>query len=366
MDDTFFMNKALALARKGAGYTSPNPMVGAVVVKNGKILGSGWHPFVGGPHAEVKAIDDAGEKANGADIYVTLEPCNHHGRTPPCTEKILKSGIKRVVMAMPDPNPDVTGGGAAYLEENGVKVDTGVCEAEALALNEAFVKFVKTGRPFVTLKCAATLDGRIATSTGDSKWVTGPEARAFVHEIRHDVDAIMVGRGTLSSDDPSLTTRREGKAGKDPARIILDTRLSISEKAKVLTQKSEASTCIITGPDVDDEKRRAVLAAGGKIMEVKQTPEGGIDLGDLMGRLGKERITSLLIEGGATVVKSALATGIVDKVIFFYAPKILGGDDGVPMVKGRGPLLMKDSIQIQKIDVKRFGNDVMIQGYIAD
>ncbi len=210
MDDRHFMKMALDLAVKGEGSTSPNPMVGAVVVKDGQVVGSGYHKIAGGPHAEVNALEAAGELAKGATLYVTLEPCNHTGRTPPCTRKILELGIERVVAAMKDPNEKVAGGGAEFLEQNGIRVTIGVCEEQARKLNEAFIKYIRTGRPFVMTKCAATLDGRIATRTGDSRWVTGETARRFVHRLRHRVDAIMVGINTIRTDDPSLTTRLTG------------------------------------------------------------------------------------------------------------------------------------------------------------
>jgi diaminohydroxyphosphoribosylaminopyrimidine deaminase/5-amino-6-(5-phosphoribosylamino)uracil reductase len=232
MDDESYMKLALELAEKGYGWTAPNPMVGAVVVKDGQVVGRGYHQRVGGPHAEVNAIDDAGSRAGGATIYVTLEPCNHFGRTPPCTRKILDAGIRRVVVAMADPNPAVTGGGIATLRDRGVAVTTGVCEKEARTLNEGFITWVTTGRPFVIVKCATTLDGRIATRTGDSRWVTGPASRQFVHRIRHGVDGIMVGVETVKKDDPSLTTRLDGNTGSDPTRIILDTHLSCHRRQK--------------------------------------------------------------------------------------------------------------------------------------
>ncbi len=363
MDHEHYMKMALDLAGKGAGYTSPNPMVGAVVVKEGKVVGKGWHQNAGGPHAEVNAIDDAGKNARGADIYVTLEPCNHHGRTPPCTQKILDAGIVHVIMAMDDPNPDVKGRGADYLMEKGVKVTRGVCEGEAVRLNERFVKYVKTKRPFVVLKCACTLDGQIATRSGDSKWVTGPESRQYVHRIRHEVDAILVGIGTVMADNPSLTTRLDGVACLDPARVILDTRLSINPDAKVLTQTSDALTYVMTGAGVDPEKKAAIEKTGARVVPVREKNHG-IDLDALMEKLGALGITSVLIEGGGKVVASALKTGIVDKVNFFYAPKILGGNDGVSVCSGTGPLFMKDSIILTRISVRRFGDDVMIQGYI--
>jgi diaminohydroxyphosphoribosylaminopyrimidine deaminase / 5-amino-6-(5-phosphoribosylamino)uracil reductase len=363
MDDIFFMKMALDLAEQGIGYTSPNPMVGAVVVKDGKVVGRGWHQIPGGPHAEVYAIDDAGEQAKGADIYVTLEPCNHHGKTPPCTEKIIKAGIRRVIMAMTDPNPDVAGGGAQRLEQAGIPVVSGVCEKEAQQLIEFFTKYVKTKRPFVILKIAATLDGRIATRTGDSKWITGETSRKYVHALRHAVDAILVGANTVKTDNPQLTTRLEGKKGKDPTRIILDTNLSIPEEAKVLHNDSASDTIIITGNSVSLEKKSRLEKMGAQIIDAK-LKDNLIDLNALMDQLGQMRITSLLIEGGSRVAAEAINAGIVDKICLFYAPKILGGDDGVPMLRGVGPALMSQSIAVRDITVRRFDEDMMIEGYI--
>jgi len=362
-NDIVFMKTALELAENGWGYTSPNPMVGAVVVKDGKIVGRGWHEFAGGPHAEVNAINDAGESAKGADLYVTLEPCNHYGRTPPCTLKIIESGIARVIVAMNDPNPDVKGGGNEYLRSKGVDVITGVCEKEALVLNEAFVKYVRTKEPFVTVKCAATLDGRIATRTGDSQWVSGEQSRAFVHELRHRSDGIMVGIGTVLSDNPSLTTRIKDRKGKDPVRIILDTRLSIPENAKVLHLESEADTIVISSEDTDAEKRKRLSDKGARVISAP-LKHGRINLKLLMGSLGNIGITSLLIEGGSRVIASALQSRIVDKIMFFYAPKILGGDDGFPICRGPGPELMRQSIPIRDMNIFRFGEDVMMEGYV--
>lgn len=358
------MQQALALAEKGRGWTSPNPMVGAVVVKNGTIVGRGYHQRAGGPHAEVNAIDDAGEKANGATIYVTLEPCNHFGRTPPCTHKILDAGIKRVVVAMTDPNPGVTGGGNQYLLDQGVDVTTGICEKEAQRLNEGFVTWITTGRPFVIAKCAATLDGRIATRNGDSKWVTGPAAREVVHQIRHAVDGIMVGVQTAITDDPSLTTRLKDEHGSDPTRIILDTHLSMPPTAKMLHQESDAPTWVICGPKAPADRQSALEAAGARVMK-GALGDNRIDLSLLMDQLGKEGITSLLIEGGGTVMGAALTSEIVDKICFFYAPKILGGDDGIPVCRGTGPETMQDSIAVNDLTVSQVGPDVMLQGYLT-
>ena len=368
MDDNHFMEMALDLAKKGRGFTSPNPMVGAIIVRDDNIVGKGFHQAAGTAHAEVNAIDDAGPLAQNATLYVNLEPCNHIGRTPPCSEKIVAAGIKRVVVAMRDPNPDVKGGGIEYLESHGVQVTLGVCEDQAVKLNEIFRKYIQTKQPLTIVKCAATLDGRIATKTGDSKWVTGKESRRFVHELRHAVDAIMVGINTIEKDNPNLTTRLNNTFGDikglDPTRIILDTHLRISEQAKLLRLDSDSDTVIITGSAVSQKKKARIEALGVRVVE-SSLQHGLIDLPRLMKLLGNWGITSLLIEGGGRVVASALSAGIVDKIIFFYAPKILGGDDGIPICKGAGASLMNDCIQVKDIQIRRSGDDIMVEGYIG-
>ena len=358
------MRQALALAEKGVGFTSPNPMVGAVVVKDGKVVGQGWHHKAGGPHAEVFALEEAGDNARGATMYVTLEPCNHHGKTPPCSHAVLNAGIARVVAAMRDPNPKAKGG-LEYLQENGVEIQWGVCEPEALKLNEFFIKHVTTGRPFVVSKCAATLDGRIATRIGDSKWVTGEESRAYVHQMRHAMDAIMVGINTVRMDDPSLTARLEKGKGKDPLRVILDSRLSMDPNAKMLRQESDSGTLIFCGSQAP-EKKWEILQKNGA--EIVQAPEmsGFLNLDFVCRYLGQKGVSSLLIEGGGHVHSSALKSGIVDKLCLFYAPKILCGDDGVPMFAGPGPDFMADCIELKDISLHRFGNDIMVEGYVLD
>lgn len=361
------MRMALDLAEKGRGFTSPNPMVGAVIVKEDKIVGKGYHQSAGMAHAEVNAIGDAGPLAKDATLYVNLEPCNHTGRTPPCTEKILVSEIKRVVVAMRDPNPNVKGGGIDYLKSHGIDIALGVCEEQARKLNEIFIKYIRTKRPFSIVKCAATLDGRIATRTGDSRWVTGEESRKFVHWLRHTVDAIMVGVNTVEKDDPRLTTRLEGELENfkilDPIRIILDTHLRIPKHAKLLQLDSGSDTIIVTGSSVSKDKKVKLEKQGAKVIE-SSIKNGLIDLDSLMDHLGNLGITSILIEGGSRVIASALSAGIVEKVIFFFAPKILGGDDGVPICKGPGAALMNSCIPVNDIQVRRFGDDVMIEGYI--
>ena len=364
MDDEHFMRMALALAKKGQGDTSPNPMVGAVIVKDGNVIGSGYHQSFGEAHAEVNAIEDGGLQVKGATLYVNLEPCHHTGKTPPCSLKILEAGIERVVIAMEDPNT-IAGGGAVFLKAHGVDVLTGVCQAGAKKLNEAFIKYVSKKQPFVHLKCAATLDGRIATRTGDSKWVTGDKARKFVHQLRHAVDAILVGIGTINADDPSLTTRLESDSGLDPVRIVLDTHLSVSPDARILQLDSNSDTILVTGKTVAEAKKKRVLKAGVRILE-QPVKKGQIDLKSLMIELGSMGITSLLIEGGSRVIASAIRSGVIDKAHFFYAPKILGGDDGIPICQGPGPEQMKDSIRVKDIRVQRFDDDVMIEGYIEN
>jgi diaminohydroxyphosphoribosylaminopyrimidine deaminase/5-amino-6-(5-phosphoribosylamino)uracil reductase len=363
MDDEYFMKMALYLAKKGRGYTSPNPMVGAVIVKDGQVKGRGYHHCIGEAHAEVNAIADAGPEARGATLYVNLEPCNHTGRTPPCTRKILEAGVKRVVFAIEDPHP-IAGGGAALLKKHGVEVRKGVCDEAAKRLNEAFIKYVQTKRPFVILKCAATLDGRIATRTGDSKWVTGEKARRFVHRLRHGVDAILVGIGTIHADNPSLTTRLGSKRGLDPVRIVLDTHLSISPEARVLKLDSNSDTILVTGNKIAEDKKNRVQKKGVRLIQ-QPVVSDQIDLNLLLDQLGSMGITSILVEGGSRVIASALSSGIVDKIHFFYAPKILGGDDGIPICRGRGRRLMKDSIRVKNVRVRRFDDDVMIEGYIC-
>ena len=366
-DDEKFMKMALDLASLGRGTTSPNPMVGAVVVKNGKVIGKGYHHAAGLAHAEVNALDEAGDDAKSATLYVTLEPCNHHGRTPPCTEKILEAGIERLVVAMPDPNPDVRGGGLDYLDRKGLDILCGVHQKEARELNEAFVKYVTTNKPFVILKCAATLDGQIATRSGDAKWVSNAASRNFVHQLRHAVDAILVGIGTVQKDDPQLTTRLPEGGGQNPIRLILDTNLSISEDARVVRSTQTAKTWIIsaeTAHSHETQEKRTRLERMGVRLLTTPIHRGHVDLNALMAILGQQKITSLLIEGGGEVISGAIASDIVDKIMFFYAPKILGGNDGVPICKGQGKDRMQDAWPVSDIRVHRFEDDIMIEGYL--
>jgi diaminohydroxyphosphoribosylaminopyrimidine deaminase/5-amino-6-(5-phosphoribosylamino)uracil reductase len=364
MTDHEYMQHALSLARKAKGFTSPNPCVGAVVVKNGAIIGQGYHKKAGFPHAEVEALDDAGSDAEGATLYVTLEPCNHFGKTPPCTHKIIHSKIKNIGVGCNDPNPFVSGGGIRYLEENGIEVVSGILKEEAEILIEDFIWYIKNDKkPFVILKTASTLDGRTATATGDSKWITGGASRAFVHQIRHEVDAILIGSGTLHADNPSLTSRIEGVETQDPARIILDTHLSITENALVLTQKSTAETILVTHPGASKEKRAFLEKKGIRIIDVPLKHQR-LDLNELMIKLGQMSFLSVMIEGGSTVAGAALRAGIVNKMLLFMAPRILGGSDGKPLFEGQGPGLIKDTLELKNMSVTRFENDILVSGYL--
>lgn len=360
--DIGFMRQAVTQARKGLGRTSPNPAVGAVIAKGGKILSRGYHHRAGGPHAEIEALNKLGGKAPGATMYVTLEPCNHEGRTPPCTEAIVRSGIERVVIGMQDPNPQVKGGGAPFLAEHHIEVKLGVLEQECREVNEGFVKYVSTGRPFVMVKSAQTLDGWTATVGGDSKWITNDQSRGYVHQLRNQADAIMVGVGTVLADDPQLTCRLRRGKGKDPLRIVVDTHLRTPVNARVLTQDSPVGTVLVAGSrvkkniiqDFEKGKNEVVICA---------MRQGEIDLEALLDILGRRMITRLLVEAGAGIVGSLLRRKLVDKFYIFKAPRLLGGGDGKPMAEGPGPRMMKESTSLRNLRVKRFGDDILVVGY---
>lgn len=356
------MKMALELAARARGRTSPNPMVGAVVVKDNRIVGQGYHARAGTPHAEVLALAEAGNEARGATLYVTLEPCCHHGRTGPCAEAVIAAGVAKVFIAMLDPNPLVSGGGIRRLKEAGVEVVTGIMEEEALELNEVFIKYITTGLPLVVAKAAMSLDGKIATHTGKSKWITGPEARAYGHCLRDWYDAILVGIGTVRADNPSLTARPATGKGRDPVRIILDSMANTPFDANVLTQHSGAPTIIATTAGASPERLEALRQAGAEVLVVNEGPR--VELAKLVRILGKQEITSLLIEGGAGVHGSALAAGIVDKVVWFIAPKIIGGQEAPGPVGGRGAGDLSEAAELERVKVSRMGPDFCIEGYL--
>jgi len=349
------MRLALREARRGLGRTSPNPAVGALLVKGGRIVGRGHHVRAGAPHAEVMAIRDAAARARGADLYTTLEPCDHVGRTPPCSLAILEAGVRRVFSGSADPNPRVNGRGIRRLRRAGVEVETGVLREHCDALNEPWFRFITTGRPHVTLKVAATLDGRIATASGDSRWVTGPEARAHVHRLRDAVDAVLVGAGTARADDPRLTARLPGGRGCDPIRVVLDSRLELPMTLRLFRQRSKAATLVahVAGAPPAKPPR------GVEYLRCRAR-RGRVDLGDLLLRLGERGVTTLLVEGGAEVNRSFLEAGLVDQLLLFVAPKIAGG--GIPWLGGEGPARMAEALPVHDMHVRRVGRDLLFSG----
>ena len=345
------------------GRTSPNPMVGALVVRDGQIIGSGYHARAGTPHAEIHALRAAGEMARGATLYVTLEPCCHHGRTGPCSEAVISAGISRVVMAMRDPNPQVAGRGAKRLEEAGIQVVGEVLEDEAKKLNEVFIKYITTGQPFVVMKTAMSMDGKIAAANGESKWITGAASRVRVHRLRDRYDAILVGVGTVLADNPSLTTRLPEGGGKDPVRVILDTRARTPLDARIIKQASVAPAIVVTAPGAPPQRVRGLLDAGAQIMVI-ESDDGGLSLPGLLRELGRKEITSLLVEGGAGVNGSFVKEELVDKVYWFIAPKIIGGAAAPGPVGGVGITALSEALEITDILVDRYGDDICVEGNV--
>jgi len=353
------MRRALTLARRGR--TSPNPMVGAVVVKDGVVIGEGFHPKAGEPHAEVFALDSAGGNSSGATMYVTLEPCCHTGRTPPCTEAIIKAGIARVYAAMADPDPKVAGKGFARLRQLGIEVECGLLEPEARLLNEAYVKHRETGMPLVILKSAISLDGKIASRTGDSKWITGERSRAFGHRLRRDVDAIVVGANTARVDDPRLTAR-VGSRTYYPTRVVVSESGDLPASLVLIGPPGES---IIAVPKrANSESLRKLEQAGARILTLKDYGERA-SIADLMRQLGELGHLSVLIEGGGEIAASALEEKVVDKVIFFYAPRIIGGRGAVSAIGGLGAEDIASSITLDRVKVRRFGGDIAVEGYVV-
>jgi diaminohydroxyphosphoribosylaminopyrimidine deaminase / 5-amino-6-(5-phosphoribosylamino)uracil reductase len=360
--DDYYMRIALKEARKGEGRTSPNPCVGSVIVKGEEIVGKGYHKKAGTPHAEIHALRQAGAKANGATLYVTLEPCSHTGRTPPCCEAIARSGVARLVMGMVDPNPVVQGRGAEFLKKKGLVVHSGVLEAECRALNRPFIKHISTGRPWVVMKAGLSLDGKISYQCGKPGWMTSAESLAVVHRLRDSMDAIMVGIGTVAVDNPSLTTRlTSGRTGKDPIRVVVDSRLSISENAKVVSQRSEAPTWIFCGYGAETGKIERLEARGVTIVQLDLDEDGGVDLQKLLDFLGRKGVMSLLVEGGARLHGNMLRQRLYDFAHLFYGP-VFSGDEGVPLLNGYKGFDKETAVRLDAIHSKRLGNDIMISG----
>jgi diaminohydroxyphosphoribosylaminopyrimidine deaminase / 5-amino-6-(5-phosphoribosylamino)uracil reductase len=353
--DSKYMKRALTLAKKGLGKTYPNPTVGCVIVKNGTIVGEGWHKRAGGHHAEVHALEMAGNEACGADVYVTLEPCNHTGKTPPCSEALIRAGVKRVVAGMSDPNPQVKGGGLRTLEQAGIETLCGVMEEECRTINRPFLKFITTGHPYVTYKCAMTLDGKIASVAGESRWISCEASRKIVHRMRADSDAVMVGIDTIIADNPQLTVRHV--KGRNPLRIIVDSHLRTPESVTVLSSQMATGTMIAT-IETNAKVHARYLKSGVRLL-VCSSKDGKVDLHDLWNKLGKLGIHSLLLEGGSHLAGEALKLGLIDECVFFYAPKVVGSDGFSPFAI-TGTTSMARSIQFHDLSMRRVGTDIMV------
>ncbi len=362
LQDEDFMRAALALARHAEGRTSPNPLVGAVIVRDGHIVAAGWHRRAGTEHAEIHALRMAGELARGATLYVTLEPCAHYGRTGPCAKAVAEAGIQRVVIGMKDPNPLVSGEGIRILENAGIDVRCGVLEKEAAQLNEVFLKWMETGFPFVVLKAAMSLDGKIATCTGESQWITNHASRNRVHEMRDRYDAILAGIGTVLKDDPSLTTRLPDRQGKNPVRIIADSMARTPLTAKVVTD-GLAPTIIAVTELAPPERVEALQNAGVQVLTAGKGSR--VDLRSLMKQLGQREICSVLAEGGGQIHFSLLKAGLVDKVCMFIAPELIGGRSALTPVEGEGFSSLGDAVRLDRMTTEMLDGDILLTGYVV-
>jgi diaminohydroxyphosphoribosylaminopyrimidine deaminase/5-amino-6-(5-phosphoribosylamino)uracil reductase len=358
-DDERFMQATLELAAKGRGMVEPNPMVGAVVVKDGKVVGQGLHQRFGGPHAEVNALDEAGSLSRGATLYVSLEPCAHHGKTPPCTERVVKAGVDRVVLAVMDPNPETSGRGVEGLKKAGIKVVVGVLEDAARKLNAPFFKLMTVGMPYVIAKWAMTLDGKSATRTGDSRWVSSQESREYVHKVRSQVDAVMIGMGTMLRDDPLLTCRHPD-GGRNPKRIVVDARARLPLDSQLVRTISEAELLVTTTHHSPEERRERLSKAGCRLIVVDGT-ESKVNLRELMKVLGAEHVTNVFVDGGGTLTASLLEEGLVDKVMAFIAPKIVGGAGALLPVAGIGVDKMADALVLEDVCMTMCGEDILVE-----
>ena len=378
-DDERFLRRTLELARRGIGLTSPNPSVGCVIVDDqGNVLGQGFHTYEGLKHAELLALEQAGTKARGATLYVNLEPCSHQGRTGPCAKAIIDAGVRRVVACMQDPNPQVAGKGFTLLRRAGIEVASGLWEEEAETLNESFAKYIRHHEPLVTLKAAMTLDGKIApppveqldptkhkTNGPTGGWLTSTEARTHVHELRHQSDAIMVGVGTVIADNPLLTDRSGRPRRRPLMRVIVDSRLRMPMDSRVV--KTAKDDLLILCSFAEEKRKQQLLEAGIRVEQIPvMTADGRPDMAGISHYLGSQQITSLLIEGGAMINWAALASGIVDKVFLYYAPKILAGTGSVPFAAGYGFQHMSDAAYVKSIQLHRFGEDFAVEGYLKD
>jgi len=353
------MQRAIWLAAQGVGQVSPGPLVGCVIAQAGEIVGEGFYVYDQLKHAETYALEQAGTKAKGATAYVSLEPHAHHGRTPPCTDALIAAGVSRVIAPTEDPNPRVSGKGFEHLRAAGLEVSVGLSAPEAEKLNEKYFHYMRTGRPFVHLKLATSLDGKIATRTGDSRWITGPESRARVHELRHECDAILVGAGTASTDDPLLTDRSGRKRRKPLIRVVLDEHLTLGPQSRLAMTANEDPVLVFAGTSASADSSRELEARGIEVFrEVRgREPEA------VLGQLGRNQIQSLLIEGGANVAGEFLDAGLVNKVSFFIAPKIIGGRDAPTAVAGEGAAELVDALDLLDVEIAMHGRDLEVTGY---
>ncbi len=360
-----YMERAISLAKLALGQVSPNPAVGAVIVKDSEVIGQGYTHPPGSSHAEIAALKESGERASGAVMYVTLEPCCHYGRTPPCTQAIINAGIKEVHAAMIDPNPKVSGKGLKELENAGIKIFLGEHADEAREIVESYVKFITTGRPFVTVKFAMSVDGKIATKSGDSKWISSDESRRYVHFLRYTSDAIMVGVNTILIDDPQLTSRcssRGGMAKKQPLRVIVDATGKTPLTARVFNEPGKVLLAV--GGKVNPAQKRAYGKLGTEILELS-SKRGLVELEELLITLGKKQITSILVEGGASLLGSLCDQNLVDKIICFIAPIIIGGEKARTAVGGKGVNKVVNSLQLERVKIEQFDSDLTITGYVG-
>lgn len=358
IDDEYYMALALDMAERALGQTGTNPVVGAVVVKDGALVGLGTHLQRGTPHAEVHALNMAGSQAEGSTVYVTLEPCSHHGFTPPCAERLIHEKVQRVVVACEDPNPLVAGRGIEMLRAAGVEVKVGVLRERALKVNRRFIKFITTGMPYVTIKSASTLDGKLASRTGDSKWISNEKAREIVHTMRHRHQAIMVGVSTIVADDPQLSTRMI-VPGLSPVRVVADSTLRIPETAQIL-RDGTAPTWIVTTEQADPEKAKRLMGLGAEVLRCGSGPQ--VDLREALVQLGQRGISSVLVEGGGRLNGSLLERQLVDEIVLFFAPKLVGGKESPENFRFTGYDRMQDAVTLRDMEVEQIGDNVCIRG----
>jgi diaminohydroxyphosphoribosylaminopyrimidine deaminase/5-amino-6-(5-phosphoribosylamino)uracil reductase len=356
----YYMNLAMNLALKAKGLTSPNPMVGALVVKNGRVIGRGFHAKAGLAHAEVAALDEAGKNSRGAILYVTLEPCTHFGRTPPCVDRIIQSKVKKVIIGMVDPNPLNNGKGIQTLKNHKIKVEVGFLEEKLKAINAPFEKYITKRMPYITVKVAQSLDGKIATRTGESKWITSEKSRDFSHRIRQNYDAVMVGVNTVRRDNPKLDA---WFSRKQPVKIVIDSQLSTPQDANIFANNSKVIIVTVPTRPGQETENRNILAQKAKIMEVK-AKFGQINLKDMFKNLARLEITSILVEGGGTLIGSLFDEGLVDKVLFFISPKIIGGKEAVSSVMGKGISRLDRAVILKNIKLRRFKEDILIEAEV--